>query len=127
MSLAREFHTWLNAQSFIPGQVNFNVASEYTSEPYYVMVPVSDPMERTSLCKTDTGQALWRFDGFGIQRYDLYDIMDKLRKDIMAQARRVMGAYSVWFVESTGVTGYGTEDRRIYRYTFTLTLHWEDN
>jgi hypothetical protein len=123
-SFIQELHTWVNAQTWVPGVIQFNVSPLKPPYPYFTMVPVGDPGVPRNLCATDEGQTVVQFNGYSTDRYSLYEQMDELRKDILL-ARNNISNYSLWDIRTTGLAAFGTEDELIYRYLFELTAFWE--
>ena len=123
MSFIGELYEWVNAQSFIPGPIAFDVHPENPGDGYYVMSPVSDEGTTGEFCAVDSGRTVIEFSGYGSDKVSLFEAMDKLRKDLVS-VRNKLTTHSLWYLRMTGVIGYQTEDVRIYRYSFTMETVW---
>ena len=123
MSMIGEFYEWLNVQVWIPGPIAFDVYPENPPDPYYSFSPVSDDGAIGEFCETDGGRTVIEFNGYGSDKIALYEAMDGLRKNL-PQARNALTVNDVWYIRLTGVTGYQTEDIRIYRYSFQMETIW---
>jgi hypothetical protein len=122
-SLFSELYTWVNAQTWIPGPIAFDVFPEDPGDPYYTMSPVSDEGNTGEFCFKDSGRTVIEFNGYGSDKVSLYDAMDKLRTDLIG-ARNKLTEHSLWYLRMTGVVGFQTEDVRMYRYAFTMETVW---
>lgn len=123
-SFGQALHEWVNAQSWAPGVIQFDVQPLKPPYPYYTMVPIGDDGARLDMCASDEGQTIIQFNGYGTDRYELYEAMDALRANLW-QARNDIPDFRLWNVTVTGVTGYGTEEIRVYRYSLEMTNIWE--
>lgn len=123
MSFFKEFYTYVNAQSWAPANIAFDVKPKTKDDPYYTMFVVSDPGITADMCANDSGQSIVQFDGYGTDKYSLNDIMDKLRKDVL-MVRNALPTYSLWQIKTTGVVGFATEDAGVYRFTFEAQCLW---
>ena len=123
MSYFKELYTWINAQVWAPDTIAFDVKSATQSVPYYNMLPSGDDGSEAGFCNTDSGQTVIQFNGYGYEKYALYDTMDTLRQNVK-KARNSLSTYTLWDVNCTGVIGFGTEDAHIYRFMFEMETHW---
>lgn len=123
-SLAQEIHTWINAQAWVPGVVNFNVVRPDAADPWYLMAVTASENEIKTLCESEGGVLTLTFSGFGSQRYDTYTVTDQLRSDIQKNLRGAITGFDVWMVLSDGAVSSQTIDNQINEYTFDITVSW---
>ena len=122
--MASEFHKWINAQSFIPGIINFNVARPDEVEPWFTMIVVSEEVEDGVFCYP-SGVSTVELYAYGSERYGVYELLDQLKDDIKANGRLEMGVYNVWNLILTGVISDGEVDEDTQSYMLSVELHWE--
>lgn len=126
-NFTQDLQEFINAQVWAPGFIEFDAAPDFSGDENYIMIPVDDPGERSFMCSLDSGQAVIEFNGYARDRYTLYSKMVDLRVAIRYQVRGKLPNYDLWFVRCTGVSGFGTEEQNVYRYTFEMTTRWEVN
>lgn len=123
-SFVEELFTWVNAQTWKPGDIQFDVQPLKPPYPFFTMVPIGDAGVFNGMCATDAGQTVVQFNGYGTDRYTLYGQMDTFRKNLWSVLNSIPG-FHLWDVRITGITGYGTEDELVYRYSLEITNIWE--
>lgn len=123
MSFISELYTFINGQSWIPQIIQFDVNQLPDTTPYYNMVPLASEETSGVFCATQNGVDTIEFSGYGTDRKILFDTMDGLSKSIMS-VRNNIPNYELWNLRVSRPIGYGTEDIRIYRYSFTLVTEW---
>jgi len=121
MSIAKSFHTWINSESGAPA-VEWDVVPDGATFPYYSMVAESSE-QLVQFCESDGGDTTLEIAGYSQDRNTLYEDMDTLRELCMA-FRGTRDGYDVWRVRTTGVTGEGNEETRVYRFAFGLIISW---
>ena len=121
MSIAKSFHGWINSQSAAP-DIAWDVAQDDAALPYYTMM--AGPTEQSiQFCEADGGETTIEISGYSQDRNSLYESMDSLRLLTMG-FRGSRDGYEVWQVRTSGATGYGDEDTRVYRFTFETIISW---
>lgn len=123
MSFISELYTWVNAQAWKPAIIEFDVNQLPDTTPYYNMVVLASDETNGAFCTTQNGIDTIEFSGYSTDRKTLFNVMDKLSIDIMT-ARNNISGYELWNLRASRPVGYGTEDARIYRYSFTLVTEW---
>ncbi|RLD22219.1 MAG: hypothetical protein DRI69_01905 [Bacteroidetes bacterium] len=124
MSIAKEFHTWVNEQPWVPGVVNFNIARPQSADPWYVM-QVSDAVnESVTLCSKG-GEMTLELRAFGSERYNTYEELEALREEIEDNLRYALPNYKVWKVMTTGTVALGTVEESIIEYSCDIVISWE--
>lgn len=121
MSVAKSFHTWINDQSTAPA-VSWDVVQDGAEFPYYNMV-AGDTEQVVQFCEADGGDTTIEISGYSQDRNTIYEAMDALRVLCM-QFRGTRDSYNVWRVRTSGVTGYGDEETRAYRFSFEIVISW---
>jgi len=124
MSVAQEFHEWINAQSWVPGVINFNIARPDNADPWYVMT-VSDAVnESVTLCSKG-GEVTVEIRAFGSERYNAYEELEALRKEIEDNLRYALPSYNVWKVITSGTVALGAVEESIIEYSCDIVISWE--
>ena len=124
MSIAKEFHTWVNAQPWVPAVINFNVARPQSVDPWYVM-EVSDAVnESVTLCSSG-GEMTIEIRVFGSERYNAYEALEALREEIEDNLRYALPSYNVWKVLTAGTVALGTVEESIIEYSCDIIISWE--
>lgn len=121
-SLASEIQTWMNAN--LPVHIDFNVTRPKKTDPWYTMVITAAENEKHTLCDTDGGEMVIQVQGYGSQRYDVYDDMEAIRQDIENNMRNSVANYSVWNVQTSGTISAGTIDNQMNGYAFDIAVTW---
>jgi len=125
VSIAQDFHQWINAQSWVPGVVNFNVSYPSGEDPWYVMNVTEQEHETLTFCQSDGGSSTVEITGYGSQRYDVFSELETLRENIQNNLRGVIGSSSVWRCLTTGTVSTGTVENQINEYSFEVEISWE--
>ena len=124
MSLAKEFHTWVNAQPWVPAVINFNISRPQTEDPWYVM-QVSDATNASVTLCSNGGEMTIALQAFGSERYNTYDELEALREEIEDNLRYALPSYNVWKVITSGTVALGTVEESIIEYSCDIVISWE--
>ena len=126
-SIANEVFDWVNAQPWVPGQINFNVVRDDATLPWYGMTVAEADTVLMFLCNKEGGSATIEFVTYADERYGGYTIAETLRENIEKNIRGLLTTITVWNVGSTGTLSGDTPQGQIMSYTFEVTLAWEVN
>ncbi|RLD18379.1 MAG: hypothetical protein DRI69_10380 [Bacteroidetes bacterium] len=124
MSIAREFHAWVNDQSWVPGVVNFNIARPDNADPWYVMTVTEASNVSVTLCSKG-GEITLELRAFGSERYNTYEELEALREEIEDNLRYALPNYKVWKVMTSGTVALGAVEESIIEYSCDIVISWE--
>ena len=125
MSIAEDFHQWVNSQPWIPGTIHFNVSYPKTADPWYVMAVTETERDTLTFCQVDGGLTTIEITGFGSGRYPVFQELETLRENIQNNLRGQIGTSSIWRTLTLGTVSIGAIDNQINEYSFEIEISWE--
>ena len=121
-SLASEIQVWMNDN--LPVHIDFNVTRPKKADPWYTMVITAAENEKHVMCDTDGGEMTLQVQGYGSQRYNVYDQMEELRQQIESFMRNNVANYEVWNVQTSGTVSTGAIENQVNSYAFDIAVTW---
>ena len=125
MSVAEDFHQWVNSQLWVPGVIHFNVSYPKTADPWYVMNVIENERDTLTLCQVEGGITTIEITGYGSGRYPVFQELENLREKIQENFRGMIGSSSIWRTLTLGTISLGTIENQINEYSFEMEVSWE--